>query len=244
MPLFRKSSTKIPDLSALRVDLHNHVLPGLDDGSPTLDESKSMFRIWEELGIKKVITTPHVVNDVYPNTREQILGQMFHMQDQIKDWGFDIELEATAEYQLDFEFRNLLNNKQVIPFGDRQHLLLEFPFYEPTYSVDEIMYDVQLAEYEPILAHPERYKYLHNDIKNYEQFKNRGILFQLNLNSLVGLYGPQPRKMAEKLVDAGMIEFVGTDAHHAEHLRMIRRVLRNSHFEKLLGSGKLLNDTL
>ena len=244
MSLFRRSSKVLKDFSALEVDLHNHVLPGIDDGSPTLDESRKMLELWQELGIRKVITTPHVINALYPNTKEQILGQTYALQDHIKEWGLDLILEATAEYQIDFEFRHLLENDEVIPFGPQNYLLLEFPFQKPSYSVEEVIYEVQLKGYEPVIAHPERYYYYHQDFGKYEAFRDKGILLQLNLNSLTGLYGGAPKKIAEKLVDAGLIDFAGSDAHFAEHLQDLKKLLHNRRYIKLLESGNLRNATL
>ncbi len=244
MPLFKKSSTNISDFSSLIVDFHNHVLPGLDDGSPSLEESLKMLNLWVELGYKKVIATPHVISALYPNTKERILGQMYHLREVIEENNIPIELDATAEYHLDFEFRDKLEKGEVIPFGKHKYLLVELPFQEPSYSLGEILFDISIAGYEPILAHPERYSYLSASFKKYEKLKDRGLLFQLNMNSLTGLYGRHTQKTAEKLIKENMIEFAGTDAHHSNHLIEVRRLLKNGLFAGLVESGLLRNATL
>ena len=203
-----------------------------------------MLEAWVALGFRKVITTPHVISALYPNTAERILGQMYALREKIGDWGLGIELEASAEYHLDYEFMGRVEREEVIPFGDRNYLLLELPFQQPSYSIEQILYDVQLAGYEPIIAHPERHNYLSAQFSKYEKLKDRGTMMQLNLNSLNGLYGVPARKAAEKLIDAGMIDLVGSDAHHVAHLVDLRKLLRNKYFLRVLESGNLKNSEL
>ena len=243
MSLFKKTPS-LKDFSFLIVDLHSHVLPGIDDGSPSMEESLKMLNSWVELGYKKIITTPHVIHALYPNTKERILGQMYHLQDVIKENNIPLELEASAEYHLDYEFKDKLNSGEVIPFGKEKYLLVELPFQKPSYSFEEILFDISIAGYEPILAHPERYAYLANNFSEYEALKDRGLLLQVNMNSLTGLYGKQAQKIAERLIKENMVEFAGTDAHHNFHLKEVKKILRNSHFHKLVDSGNLRNAEL
>jgi tyrosine-protein phosphatase YwqE len=132
----------------------------------------------------------------------------------------------------------------MIGFGFNNFLLVELPMQQPSYSVDEMLFQTQLAGYEPIIAHPARYSYLGGKMKNYEHFKDKGYYFQMNLNSLNGLYGPEVRKTAEMLVDAEMIDFVGSDAHHTKHLNELPALFSNKNFGKLISSQKVLNKTL
>ena len=244
MPLFNKKFPPLSDFSVLMVDFHNHVLPGMDDGSPSIEESLKMLNAWVDLGYSKVITTPHVIASMYPNTKEQILGQMYHLREVIEENNIPLELEASAEYQIDFEFLDKLESGEVIPFGQQNYLLLELPWQKPAYSIADILFKVSLAGYEPILTHPERYVYLSADFKKYEKLKDRGLLFQLNMNSLTGLYGRAVQKVAEKLIKNGMVEFVGSDAHHHTHLKELKKLYRNQLFADLVYSGKLKNKSL
>ena len=244
MGLFSKNRMAYSDFSPVGIDLHSHVLPGLDDGSPSLDESLKMLREMERIGFRKIITTPHVVSALYPNTREQILGQQYHLQDIIRQEGIHIEVVASGEYHMDYEFLGKVQGGEVIPFGKKKYLLIELPFQKPSFSIEEILFQTQLSEYEPVIAHPERYVWLMGKMKLYEGLKNRGMLFQLNLNSLSGLYGFPTKVAANQLIDAGMIEFVGSDAHHTGQLLELQKVLHNKHFAKLVQSGKLMNYSL
>lgn len=244
MRIFSKNKISHHDFSDLGTDLHSHVLPGMDDGSPSLNETLKMLREMERIGYRKIITTPHVISALYPNTKEQILGQLYHLRDLIRQEGIQLEVEATGEYHLDYEFLGKVQGGEVIPFGNNNYLLIELPFQKPAFSFDEILYQVQLLDYKPVIAHPERYSWLMGKMKLYEGLKNRGMLFQINLNSLSGLYGYPSKFAANQLIDAGMIEFAGTDAHHTGQLLELSKILNNRHFIKLLQSNKLCNSLL
>ncbi len=241
MGIFSKAKPFYHDFSQIGVDIHSHVLPGMDDGSPSIDESLKMLRAMAGAGFRKIITTPHVSTGNYPNTREKILGQMHHLREVIEQEGIAIELEASAEYHMDFEFLGKVQSGEVIAVGKKNYLLIELPFMEPSFSYDEILFQVQLLDYEPIIAHPERYSWLMTKKRLYEGMKNRGMLFQMNINSLNGLYGLPAKLAAHQLIDAGWIEFIGTDAHYTGHITSLSKVLYQKHFAKLVESGKLLN---
>ncbi len=244
MGIFNRSRTFMADFSAIGTDIHNHVIPGIDDGSPSLQESLRMLRLWEELGFRKVVTTPHVITSAYPNTRETILGQMFSLQEKIEEEGINIILEASGEYHIDYEFLERLENNELIPIGRRRLLLLELPFQKPAFPVEEILKKVRGAGYEPVIVHPERYVYLMGRIKQYEALKNSGVWFQLNLLSLIGQYGLPAKMAARQLIDAGMIDLAGSDAHHSGHLESLRKVLEDRYFDKLMRTKILLNSEL
>jgi protein-tyrosine phosphatase len=244
MGIFNKNRISYVDFSEIGIDLHSHVLPGLDDGSPSLDESLRMLREMERIGFRKIITTPHVISALYPNTKEKILGQVFHLQEIMGQQGLQLELEATGEYHMDYELLGKVESGEVIPFGKRNFLLIELPFMKPSFSIEEILDQIQLLEYKPVIAHPERYVWLMGKMKLYESLKNRGMLFQINLNSLNGAYGFPAKIATNQLIDAGMVEFAGTDAHHIGHLIELSKVLTNKHFDKLIQSNHLLNSIL
>lgn len=244
MGLFNKSTTLIPDFSQFVTDLHSHLLPGLDDGSANLDESVRMLRGLSDAGFKKVITTPHVNTALYANTKEQIIGQLYHIREVIIHENIPVEIEASAEYHMDYEFLGRVQSGEVIPIGKKNYLLIELPFQSPSFSYNEILFQVQLLGYEIIISHPERYVWLMGNKKLYEGLKDRGVLFQMNLNSLTGLYGFPARMAAHQLIDAGMIEFIGSDAHYPGHITEMMKALNTRHFARLAESGKLLNNQL
>jgi protein-tyrosine phosphatase len=244
MGLFSKNKTFHPDFSALRVDLHSHVLPGMDDGSPSMTESLNMLNEMVKAGYTKIITTPHVNSDVYPNTKEKIIGQLHHLREVAAEEKIPVEIEASGEYHMDYEFLGKVQSGEVIPFGKKNFLLVELPFQKPAFSYDEVLYQVQLAGYEVIIAHPERYIWLMGNSKLYSGMKDRGMFFQMNLNSLNGLYGIGAKMAAHQLIEARMIEFAGSDAHHAGHVVELHKLLHNRHFDKLINGNTLLNAEL
>ena len=244
MPLFRKKIEGLYDFSVLGVDFHNHVIPGIDDGSPSVEESVKMLRAWAGMGFRKIIASPHVIEALYPNTRDVILGQMYSLREVIEKNDIPLQLEATAEYRLDFEFHQKLERGELMPFGSRNYIMIELPFQKPAFNLVEMLFAIQTAGYEPILAHPERYVFLYTDFRKYHALKDRGLLFQLNLNSLNGLYNGLVTRTAEKMIKNNIIEFACSDAHHLFHLEDMTKLLRNKHFINLVNSGMLKNDEL
>lgn len=241
MRIFSKSRNIHRDFSSIGADLHCHVLPGMDDGSASLDESLRMIRGMARAGFSRIIATPHVNSALYPNTREKILGQVAHLQEMIDQENIPVTLEGSGEYHLDFDFLRKLETGEVIPFGKRNYLLVELPFMKPGFAYGDILSGIHSHGYLPVLAHPERYGWLMGNMKLYRELKDRGILFQINLNSISGLYGFPAKIAVRQLIDAGMIEFVGSDAHHHGHVLALNNVLPNRHFIKLLESNNLLN---
>lgn len=242
--LFGKEKINAPvDLGSLRVDMHSHFIPGIDDGAKTMQDSMELITTMAELGYKKVITTPHIMGDFYRNTPEIINTGLEQVRREIKNAGLTIEIEAAAEYYFDFELEKKLDEEKLLTFGDN-YLLFEVSYMNAPDNLDGIIFRMQTRGYKPVLAHPERYPYWFRDINNFERLKDKGVLFQLNINSLTGYYSPATAKMAETIIDKGWYEFAGTDTHHTGHLELLRRVRSAPALRKLMESGKLLNQTL
>lgn len=235
--------TEPVDLSVLKTDLHSHLLPGLDDGAKHIDDSLQMITTFYHLGYRKLITTPHVQTDIYKNTSKEILQSLDALRKAIATQGLDIQIEAAAEYFIDFDFQKNLKKERLLTFGDN-YLLVEFSYYTPPNNLSEVLFQLQLKKYKIVLAHPERYAYWHNNLGNYVGLKDRGILFQMNINSLNGHYSMPVKKMAETLIKNNMVDFVGSDAHRIEHLELIRNNLNNPYLANLIDNDTLLNARL
>lgn len=231
------------DLATLRVDMHSHFIPGIDDGAKTMKDSIEMITAMAELGYKKVITTPHIMGDFYRNTPEIINSGLEQVRRAVTEAGLNIEVEAAAEYYYDFEFERKLDTEKLLTFGDN-YLLFEVSYMNAPDSLDGIIFKMHTSGYKPVLAHPERYPYWFRDLNNFGKLKDKGVLFQLNLNSLTGHYSPATAKIAEQMIDKGWYEFTGSDCHHTGHLELIKKVRGASALRKLMESGKLLNKTL
>lgn len=242
--LFAKK-TKLPplDFSIIGTDLHSHLIPGIDDGSKNLEDSLKMLRRFSELGYKKVITTPHIMNDYYKNTPEIILGGLATVREAIAKEGIPIEIEAAAEYYLDFHLKNLIENKQLLTFG-KNYILFELSFSQEQPGIKETLFELITEGYQPILAHVERYPFYNNQWKKIDEYRERGILLQLNINSLSGHYGPMVKRMAEELIDRDWIDVIGSDCHHLGHLDMLQSLQSNPYLHKIAAKSNLLNKTL
>jgi tyrosine-protein phosphatase YwqE len=226
----------VHDFSSVLVDIHSHLIPGIDDGVKDLEESMRMIRGFAELGFKKLVTTPHVMSDYFKNTPAIILEGLEKVRYAIKQEGLDIILEAAAEYYLDEMFPDKYKDGKALCIGNNI-LLFEISYINPPDNVYGIIFDLQVNKYQPLLAHPERYNYWNEKFDEYVKLKEAGALFQLNINSLTGYYGEASKKTAERLIDAGMIDFIGSDLHGQRHLDALKKVVHEKYFWKLMDKG-------
>lgn len=232
--IFGKREEELPDfkISSIKTDMHSHLIPGIDDGSQTMDETIAMLAKFESLGYSKVITTPHIMSDSYPNTPEIILAGLEKVRNEMHQLGMKIQLEAAAEYYFDETLIPLIKNKELLTFGDN-YVLIEFGFHTPPQYVDQVFFDLKTMGYRVVVAHFERYMYYLGKIDQAIEWREKGINIQLNLNSLSGNYGPAIKKQAEALIDAQAIDFVGTDCHRIEHLMLLEDSVNSKYFKKL-----------
>ena len=211
------------------VDFHSHVLPGIDDGAKTIDDSITIIKKFIKLGIHNIITTPHVMGGVWPNSKEIILSKLNEVKKVLELEGIkEFNISAAAEYMLDNNFTELLEKKDLLPVKDNK-ILVEMSYMNPPSNLFEILFGMQIAGYKPLLAHPERYNFYHSDKSIYEDIKNAGALFQLNLLSLTKYYGVSVQKIALYLLEKNMYNYVGTDAHHIRHLENMNFILSKKH---------------
>lgn len=237
-----------PPLAMLGTDMHSHLLPGLDDGAETVEHSLELLRELRALGFRKLIMTPHIMGDFYKNTPEGIRAALAVLRTAAEAAGLgDMALDCAAEYYLDeWLGRKLAAGTELLTFGgERRYLLLETSFLNEPLNLYGTIFDLKAAGYRPILAHPERYVYYYGRFAEIEKLRqDYGVLLQLNLNSLAGYYSPAARQVAEKLIDGGLVDFVGTDTHHLRHTEALaRKTVTTSYFRKLLALP-LLNSTL
>lgn len=207
------------------VDIHSHLLPGIDDGAKTIEDSISLISKMKSFGIKNFITTPHVLGDVYPNSTDTILQKLEELKSELtlREGFEDISLRASAEYMMDEQFVQRLEQSDILTLQDN-FILVEMSYFNAPINLYDILFEIQLKGFKPILAHPERYNFYHNDFQNYYKLKKAGCLFQLNLLSLTEQYGGGVKKTAEKLIKENLYDFVGTDTHHKNHLRLMEKI--------------------
>lgn len=232
------------DLSILNCDMHSHLIPGIDDGSPDVETSIQLIEGLQEAGYKKLITTPHLMADLYPNTRQTIERGFDKLKSALLKKNNNIEIRAAAEYFLDDHFDSLLQSKEPLLTIKDNLVLVEFSFASAPFDYKEKLFNLQMKGYRPILAHPERYAYFHKKPEIYEELRNAGCLFQVNILSLDGYYGRSVAQMAERLFKSGFIEFLGTDLHHQKHLDHLRTPEVYEKINEIAGTLSLMNTQL
>lgn len=232
------------DISFLKNDIHSHLIPGIDDGSPDMETTIILLKKFIDLGYKKVITTPHVMSDYYKNNPEIILSGLNNVRKEIKKQNLNIEIEAAAEYNLEPEFEKLLDDGKLLSFGAEKFLLFELSFFDEPLRLNETIWKMIEKGFRPVLAHVERYGYWHNNYDKIEEMINRGVKLQLNIGSVTGAYGPEVKKFAERLIKDEIIDFIGSDCHHLHHLEMINHAIRLPIFHSLVKQSQILNKSL
>lgn len=239
-------SGKLPeklDLSTLKVDMHSHLIPGIDDGVNNLETSVSIVKKLHEFGLQKIITTPHIMADMYQNTTETITKGLNELKQALKENNINIEIDAAAEYCMDDGFKQQMNSGKLLTLKD-DFILVELPYFSVPPDLYENIFELQVNKYKVIIAHPERYAYWYEDFSKLEDLKNRGLYFQANLISLTGAYSIHAKKLTEKLIELNMIDFVGSDIHNLPYLEYFEKSLYLPVLKKLLQSGMLKNHLL
>ena len=187
-------------------DIHSHLLPGVDDGMRSEENSLKAIMYMNSIGVRRVYLTPHIMSDLIDNTPEYLRTRFQQFSERV---GRNIEMRLAAEYMLDAEFDKKMQ-AGLLTMGNG-HVLVETSYLSPPPGLTNILYELTLSGYQPILAHPERYVYMGDD--TYYMLKNKGCKFQLNLFSLIGAYGRPPQKKALMLLKQGLYDFAGSDVH-------------------------------
>jgi tyrosine-protein phosphatase YwqE len=239
---FWKRSTS-PSKPLWNTDMHSHLIPGIDDGAKTLEDSVNLILALKAMGYEKIITTPHIYCEYYPNSSEIIKTGLTALTSHLKSQQIDIPIEAAAEYFMDEHFEQLLANKDLLTFGDN-YVLVEMSFYFEPPKILDYIFEMRAKGYQPILAHPERYLFYSANFERYATFKEYGCYFQLNLLSLLGYYGKPVQQLANSLLKRGWIDFVGTDTHHDRHIEVLKKGFDTGKIYKELEKYQFLNSLL
>lgn len=200
------------------VDIHSHIIPGIDDGAKDLEDSKILLKTFEKLGIEKLYTTPHTSAHIWPNSAEKIIEGLQSLLPLASTVNENMQIKAASEYLLDDSFLPRLTEGDVLTYANN-YLLVEFSYLNVPMNFQQVFFEIQLQGYTPILAHPERYTYFFKQPEVFKELKKTGVKLQLNLLSLVGYYGPETQKMAETLLKLNLYDFTGTDLHHYQHCK-------------------------
>ena len=240
----KKKATQSVDLSWVGVDMHSHLIPGIDDGSPDVATSLELIRGLQNLGYKKLITTPHILWEVYPNTTDIIKSGLATLQNALKTEGIDIELQAAAEYYIDEHFEGLLKKKVPLLPIQGNMVLVEFSMITAPLDLQQVLFEMQIQGYQPVIAHPERYIYLAQRKQFFDELRDAGCIFQLNLLALTSYYGKSVQELADFLLKKNYYSFAGTDLHNARHLAALQKLAGSSQYARLKEAGILKNASL
>lgn len=226
-----------------QTDVHSHLIPGIDDGVKTMEQSMSCIRQLADWGIQQVITTPHVSQDYYPNDTATILQGRDALQARVDQEQIPVRIEVAAEYMLDEAFLQRLDAAPLLSFGSARYLLIETGWLARPMQLDEMIFRIQTNGYKPVLAHPERYPYYINDLDGLAQLRDQGCLFQLNWMSLTGRYGSHVRTQARLILKNKWADFIGSDLHRPEDIPALNALFDSPVYE-LLSEQPLRNGAL
>jgi tyrosine-protein phosphatase YwqE len=241
--IFRKFIDTKEEIFLLhQVDLHSHLIPSIDDGVKDLDNSISIIKQFKELGFKKIITTPHIMSSRFPNFRTNIYQGYNLLKEELTKQNIDIKLEVAAEYYYDEYFLSLIDKKDILTFGDN-YVLFEFSYHYKPFELEQTIFKLISAGYKPILAHPERYSY-YNTKEHYEKLKDLGLLFQINLISTQGFYGKNVKKSVEKIIDLGLVDFIGSDIHNQNYMDIFTKAVKSKKYLAVIEKNIIQNNYL
>jgi tyrosine-protein phosphatase YwqE len=235
------SKVALPEITT---DIHSHLIPGIDDGSKTMEESIEMIEAFIDLGYTRLITTPHIMSHRFPNTKEILEQGLHELRAELAARKMEITVEVASEYYLDETVMELVEKGEVLTFGKERYMLFEMSYVQPLHHLEDMIFEIKVAGYTPVLAHPERYVYMHDDFEKYRALKAKGVLFQLNVPSLGGYYSKPVQKTAKRLVEAGMIDLIGSDAHKMAHLSALKKVRSEKSYAAIFKNNTILNNTL
>lgn len=242
--LFKKDKpSAAADFSFLGTDMHSHLVPGVDDGSDSLETSLHLLRGFVEMGYRKIITTPHTRPDYFPNTQAQLKEGFEVLKAGLAESKLPIEVEMASEYFVDYEFLKQQDIDHLLTFSGK-HLLIELSTYSAPPNLFDTIFKLKVKGYKLILAHPERYGYFSSDFEEFEKLKDVGCLFQVNLLSLTGHYGKPPRDLALKLLKHDMVEYLGTDMHNTKHLDTLKAMQHDAKLMRLIREYEFRNGSL
>ena len=235
---FFKSKPKLSELIPDGyVDIHSHALFGIDDGAQNIEETAFLLQSMIDLKFSKCITTPHTMKHVWDNTTESITERLNDVKKALPELTNQLKLQAASEYLMDDSFTHLFKSTPLLTLKDK-YVLVEMSYLNPPIQLHDIIFELQLAGYTPVLAHPERYTFYHNDFEQYNKLKITGCLFQLNLLSTVGYYGKPVADIAQRLLKNKMIDFTGSDIHHKNHVNAFYKKIKIKEPEILVETMK------
>ena len=213
--------------------MHSHLLPDVDDGIRSTTDAITCLRQFADWGIRHVVTTPHVSQDMYPNSSDLLRTVGDELRTQIDAEQLPITFEVAAEYMVDELFVKRLQQNDLLSFGAERYVLIETGWAALPLQLATWLFQLQVQGYKPVLAHPERYPYFRNKPEAIDDIRQQGCLLQLNLMSLAGRYGPEARRLAQTMIQMGLVDFVSSDLHHPRDLPLLEKAMKTPDYQEL-----------
>lgn len=232
------------NFSFLGTDFHSHLIPGIDDGSPDMETSLHLMGVLKELGFSKIITTPHI-NENYSGNDEEVIrsGKQLVQQELIMK-RMHIDFKAAAEYMLEPRLlEKIEKNEPLLPVSGNK-ILLEFPLLLLPLRLDDLIFQIRSKGYSLIIAHPERYQYLHNNPDYYKKLSDSECELQANLLSFTGFYGKAVKRAAFRLLEQKQLSYLATDLHNIHYANALKKMLTDTGLMKKLISYEWKNASL
>lgn len=235
----KQEDVKLP----YHTDVHSHILPGVDHGSQSVEQSLEMLQAELDMGIDRVMCTSHVTAETFENTIESLTEAGNTLKAAVEAAGLPVEIHASAEYRLDEYWNQEYAAGHVLPMPGN-YVLVENSFIQELIEIDDMMFDLQVKGYKPILAHPERYPYYYHRHERYKKLHSGGVKFQVNILSLAGYFGSGAREAAQWLISNNLVDMLGSDMHHMDHAKVIKEYLQSKDWRKVSQKldGRLIND--
>ncbi|KUF47204.1 histidinol phosphatase [Myroides marinus] len=221
------------------VDIHSHLMFGIDDGAQTKDDTKTIIESMKSLGFEQAIATPHTTPLVWDNTKEGILAKYDEVLNVLPTEAESLQLRVASEYMMDESFLQRLQSEKLLTLKDN-YVLVEMSYINPPIQLMDILFHLKSNGYEIVLAHPERYNFYHKNTEMYKKLKKAGCKFQMNLLSTTGYYGGHVLEAANYLLNNDMIDFVGSDIHHTKHIKGFEakiQIKAVNNFEKAIANN-------
>ena len=217
------------DFSFLRTDMHSHLIPGIDDGAPTIENSIELVKAFQAMGYQSLVTTPHIKSDYFPNDPAIIHNAHKELTHALAERNIHMPIKAAAEYYIDDRFMEMMDSGPLMTINNNE-VLIEFSFVFEPMRLSETIFKIQTKGYTPVIAHPERYNFYHQKPHIYQELKERGCKLQLNMIALTGYYGRMVKDVAEKLLKERLYDYCGSDMHHLRHAETMQKLRQSKSF--------------
>lgn len=234
------------------IDVHSHVIPAVDDGSANVEETFEMIKEAKNAGVTDIILTSHFLLNHYEAETNELVFWKDKLQEVLDKQGINIKLHSGMEIYISNQMEDLIKNKRLLTLANSRYMLIELPMGSTIQYLDHVLYLLESLGIKPIIAHPERYKYVQDNPDILQEYKDKGALIQCNYASVLGIYGSSAKKTVKKILKSGYVDFLGSDCHKQKQIytvipdavKKIKKITGDSEFKKIstLNPQKILNN--